>query len=191
MAMHRWLPAVLLITLLVGFRMIGSAFPGSFPNLQPLPALLLCSLVFLQGVQRWLLPLIAWFATDPLTSMIQGYPAFGVHNFSVALGILIVWFIATWNRRHPSALATLGSAALCAICFHVLTGLVSFVFDPLYAKDWNGFLQSQWTTPPGLGPTWVFLRNLLVANLLFSGLFLAARTSMPKSLGEPLATPAR
>ncbi|MBK1882328.1 hypothetical protein JIN85_07875 [Luteolibacter pohnpeiensis] len=189
--MHRWLPATLIVALLIGFRTLGSCFPEALPNLQPLPALLLCSLVFLHGVQKWLLPLVVWIITDPVTSLVQGYSPFGLHNISLVLGILIVLGVSTWNRRHPSTLATLGSAAVCAVAFHVLTGLVSFAFDPLYVKNWDGLLQSQWTSPPGYGPTWMFLRNLLVANLAFSGLFLAARSSLLKPSPEPLPSPAR
>ena len=191
MAMHRWLPALLIVSLLIGFRILGSSFPETFPNLQPLPALLLCSLVFLHGVQRWLLPLLAWIVTDPLSSALQGYPVFGTHNFSVLLGVFIIFGIAKWNRRHPSSGSTLASAAACALSFHFLTGLVSFTFDPVYAKSWDGFMQSQWTAPPGLGPTWMFLRNLLIANVMFSGLFLVARSSLLKPTSEPLPSPVR
>ena len=189
--MNRWLPAALIVVLLAGFRILGSVYSDTLPNLQPLPALLLCSLVFLHGIQRWLLPLLCWLVTDPLTSLAQGYPAFGVHNFSVAFGILVIFGISLWTRRHPRTFPVLASAAASALAFHFLTGMISFAFDPLYPKTWNGLLQAQWTGPEGYAPTWIFLRNLLAANVLFSGLFLAARSGLPRASADSLPLHAR
>ena len=189
--MHRWLPALLIIALLAGFRLLGSAFPETIPNFQPLPAVMLCSLVFLRGAQRWLLPLFCWLVTDPFTSWMQGYSAFGVHNLSVVVGIGIIFAISIWTRRHQGTLPVMAAAAVSALTFHFLTGLISFAFDPLYTKTWQGFLQAEWTGPAGFAPTWVFLRNLLVANVMFSGLFLAARSGFLKPSEDSLPAHAR
>lgn len=178
--MHRWLPAILIVALLAGFRVLSSAFPETLPNFQPLLALLLCSIVFLKGHQRWLLPLAVWIITDPLTSLLQNYPVFGWHHLGIALGVAATVGIALLARKHARPLPVLLSAAAAAFAFYFLSNMVSFVLDPLYAKTWQGFVQSQWTGPSGLGPTWIFLRNSLAANLAFTGLFLAARQSLPQ-----------
>ncbi len=189
--MHRWLPLCLIIVLLIAFRVIGSAFPEQFPNFQPLPAILLCSLVFLNGWQRWALPLAVWLVTDPLTSLFQGYPAVGPHHASLVLGLLAIFCVSLWTRRQPTAGPVLLSAAVAALAFYFLTNLVSFALDPLYPKNAAGFLQAQWTGPLGYGPTWLFLRNLLAANLLFTSLFLAARFQLPRLSSAPVAGDAR
>ncbi len=184
--MHRWLPLCLILGLLIAFRVLGGIFPGDFPNFQPLPAILLCSLVFLHGWQRWVLPLSIWLVTDPLTSLLQGHPAIGPHHASLIPGLLVIIGISCLARRHPTTLSVLGSAAASAIAFYFLTNLVSFAFDPLYPKSFAGLLQAQWTGPAGYGPTWPFLRNLLAANLLFTGIFLAARAHLPREIPAPL-----
>jgi hypothetical protein len=178
--MQRLLPALLIVALLAAFRVLGSAFPEQLPNLQPLPAVLLCSFIFLKGSQRWLLPLFVWLVTDPLASVLQGYPVFGWHNLSVLLGVGITVGVAHLAARRPTVLPVLGAAALSAVAFYFFTNLVSFLFDPLYPKSWLGFTQAQWTGPEGFGPTWVFLRNAVAGNLAFTGLFFAAFQSLPQ-----------
>lgn len=178
--MQRWLPALLLVSILAGFRVLGSAFPETLPNVQPLLALVLCSLIFLKGPLRWALPAIVWLLTDPVTSLLQGYPLFGWHHLSIAVGIAATVGIACLIRRKPPVSSrVLFGAAASAVTFYFLTNLVSFIGDPLYPKTLTGFIQAQWTGPVGFGPTWLFLRNLLFANLAFTSLFLAAYHQLP------------
>jgi hypothetical protein len=177
--MNRWLPALLIVALLAGFRVLGSTFPEVIPNFQPLPAVFLCSLIFLKGAHRWLIPSAAWVITDPIASLVQGYPVFGAHHLAIALGLGLTVGIALWARKNPATITVLLSAVLSAAAFYFLTNLVSFAIDPLYAKTWEGFAQAQWTGPSGFGPTWIFLRNLIAGNLLFTSLFLAARSTLP------------
>lgn len=183
--MKRWLPALLIVALLAAFRILGGMFPTQLPNLQPLPALLLCGIVFLKGAQRWLLPLVAWVISYPVASMAQGYPIFGWDLLSVVLGIATTAGIALWTRRHPTALPVLVSSVVAALVFYFVTNLVSFTVDPLYAKTADGFLRSQWTGPEGGIPTWIFLRNLLAANVLFTAIFLISRRSLPQASAAP------
>jgi len=190
--MNRWLPVILIFAILAAFRVVGSMLATSFPNFQPLPALLLCSVVFLHGRQRWALPLFVWLVTYPFTSYLQGYSIFRVDVLlSQILGISAIVGIALWTRRNPSMPRTLGASLLAAGIFYFLTNLVSFSLDPLYAKTWEGFTRAQWTGPTSMGPTWIFLRNLAAANFLFTGIFLLARKSLPISETAPAPVLAR
>lgn len=183
--MHRWLPAILLVALLAAFRILGSAFPEILPNLQPLPALLLCSVIFLKGTQRWILPAAVWLLTDPISSALQGYPLIGWHHAGIAAGLAATIGIALIVRRTPRAVPVLLSSAAAALAFYFLSNTVSFATDALYPKTPAGFVQAQWTGPIGFGPTWIFLRNLLAANVLFTGLFLLARHTLPATIAKP------
>jgi hypothetical protein len=183
--MRRWFPAILMVLLLIGFRILGSAMPETLPNFQPLPALLLCGVIFLNGAQRWLVPMVAWIITDPLSSLLQHYPILGWHHLSIALGLVSTIFIALRVRQSQSWLNVLSAAALSALAFYFVTNSVSFFVDPLYPKTLAGFVQAQWTGPVGYGPTWLFLRNLFAANLLFTGLFSLAFRSFPVALPTP------
>ncbi len=182
--MNRWVPAVLIFLLLAAFRVLGGMFPDRIPNVQPLLAVILCSIIFLHGSQRWAIPLFVWVVTDPLTSLLQGYPLFGWHHLGIALGIGVTVLISAAASRRPGTATALAGAALAAAAFYFVTNMVSFATDPLYPKTAAGFGQAQWTGPAGFGPTWIFLRNLMAANLAFTALFLAARLGMLPAPGK-------
>ncbi len=185
---HSWIAAALLVVLLIAFRIVSAI--GFLPNFSPLPALLLCSLVFLRGARAWLLPLAAWAITDPLVSLVQGYPVIGPHHVGILVGLSASVALGYLLRRDPRNLPVLAGSLASAGLFFLLSNSFSFLFDPLYAKTLTGFIQAQWTGPEGFAPTWVFLRNAGAANLLFTGLFLAARRSWMPALSTAPGTPA-
>ena len=166
------LPAIIIATVIL-FRVIAAN--EFLPNFSPLPALFLCSLIFLRGTKAWLLPVSAWVITDPVVSLIQGYPIIGPHHLGIALGLSATIGLGLWLRKHQTApVALLGSVG-AAVAFYLITNTLVFFGSPLYPNNLAGFVQAQWTGPVGYGPTWMFLRNLLAANLVFTGIFLAAR----------------
>lgn len=179
------LPFLILSLVMIGFRYLGAKFPEALPNFNPLPALLLCSLVFLKGTQRWAVPLGLWLLTDPLVSLAQGYSVIGWHHLSIVAGLASVVFIALALKGRGLGPLFLGTAG-AALSFYFLTNCFSFLTLPLYPKTLEGFVQAQWTGPVSLGPTWVFLRNLLAANLLFTALFVLSMKA-PFALPEPKA----
>lgn len=181
-----WILPTLLVALLVIFRAITA---GDFlPNFSPLPALFLCSLIFLRGAKAWLLPVAAWAITDPIVSALQGAPALGWHHLGIALGLAASVGLGLFLRRRPSAPVVLVGSLAAAVLFYLMANTVSFVVDPLYPKTLTGFVQAQWTGPVGFGPTWVFLRNLAAGNLAFTALFLAARHAwVPRTMPAPAA----
>ena len=144
----------LMVTLLIAFRLLGAV--GDLPNFSPLPALLLCSLVFLPGRRAWLLPLGAWALTDPLVSLLQGHAPFGAHHVGLLLGLGTTIALAGALRKNPGIRSMLAGSVAAAVLFHLLTNTVSFFADPLYSKTAAGFLQAQWTGPVGFGPTLEF-----------------------------------
>lgn len=183
-----WIPALVLLVLLVAFRCLGATFSAQFPNFQPLPALFLCSVVFLRGTKAWMLPVIAWLISNPLASMLQGYNPFnsGGGVLVAFLTLLLTGALALPLRRSPSPALVLGGGVLAAVLFHVITNTAVWFTDPLYAKTAEGLKQALWTGRPiDAGPTWIFLRNLVAGNLVFTALFLLARRSW-----EPAAKPA-
>ncbi|WP_338690298.1 DUF6580 family putative transport protein [Haloferula helveola] len=184
-----WIAGLLLVGLLIAFRVISAA--GFLPNFSPLPALFLCSIIFFRGTRAWLLPVLAWVVTDPLVSIIQGYPVIGPHHVGIAVGLLASVLLGLALRRRPSNANVLLGSMGAAFLFYFVTNLLSFLGDPLYAKNVTGFIQSQWTGPQGFPPTWIFLRNLAAANLLFTGLFLAARPAWCSITTEPNLLPAK
>jgi hypothetical protein len=175
-----WIPALVLLALLVGFRALGAAFSHEMPNFQPLPALFLCSIVFLRGTKAWALPVIAWVISSPIASALQGHnPLDAGGGVIVAfLALLLTGAMALPFRKSASPALLLGGGLVAAGVFHLVTNAAVWLADPLYAKSAGGLWQALWSgRPTDLMPSWIFLRNLAGANLLFTALFLLARPS--------------
>jgi hypothetical protein len=173
------MPALLLLALLVGFRALGAAFSQQLPNFQPLPALFLCSIIFLRGTKAWALPVVAWLLSNPLASFLQGYNPFEAGGGVIVafLALLLTGAMALPFRKSTSPALLLGGL-IAALVFHLVTNAAVWLTDPLYAKSAGGLWQALWSgRPTDLMPSWVFLRNLAGANLLFTALFLLARPS--------------
>ena len=98
----------------------------------------------------------------------------------VGLALVATFFLgkALSKQSFPTLLA---GSALSAIVFHLITCGGAWITDPLYAKNLEGLFQSVWAGPIGSKiPSWMFLRNLTAANVLFTGIFLAAQMRLPK-----------
>jgi hypothetical protein len=69
-----------------------------------------------------------------------------------------------------------------AVVFHLVTNGAAWLGDPMYAKSLTGLWQSLWSGPSGSPlPSWIFLRNLAAANLLFTGIFATAQMHLPQA----------
>jgi len=185
--MHRALPLILILGLLVVFRALGAAFPETMPNFQPLAALFFCGALLATGWRGFVIPLIAWAISYPLPLLFQGNSpvadplVFGTTLIAFAVTFFIGKSLAT--RSLPTLL--LGSLT-AAISFHLITNGSAWLFDPRYAKTAAGFCQALWLGAPGdVIPTWAFLRNFAAANLLFTAILLSARVCLPKHAAAP------
>jgi hypothetical protein len=173
MGMRHWISSLMLVMLLIVFRLLATDM--GLPNFSPLPAFVLCSLIFLRGSQQWVLPSFAWIFSNPLMNALHHCPLIDWTGLSILFGMLAGTCLVPWAQRKASFLRTQVAVVVWAVLFYFVTNTVSFFMMPeLYARDANGFLQAQWTGPVGMLPTWIFLRNLVFANLIFAGVFMLA-----------------
>jgi len=184
--MRRWFPFLALLLLLTAFRLIG-AWQG-WVNVSPLPAFFLMSMACLSGRDRWLLPLAAWAISDMLVNVVHGESFWSLHQSGLYVGIAASVLIAPWVKSALSwHRALLGTVAV-AVLFYFVTNTISFFgLSDLYQRSWQGFIQAQWTGPLGYGPTWIFLRNAVASNLLFTTFFLLALRPLSAYLPAPTA----
>jgi hypothetical protein len=185
--MHRYLPLVLIVALLIAFRAIGSHFAETVPNFQPLAALFFCGALLAPGWRGFAIPLGIWAITFPMGVGHTSSPALFV---TTLVAIIAVFFLgkSLSTRNIPTLLV---GSALGAVVFHLITCGAAWLGDPLYAKTLTGLYQSVWAGPETSGiPSWIFLRNLAAANLLFTGLFLVSRLSLPIFIKNLAPTPA-
>lgn len=189
--MKRHLPLVLVIGLLIAFRALGSAFPEILPNFQPLAALFFCGALLAPGWRGFAIPLGVWAVTFPLG---VGHTANPLDFATTSAALLVIFFLGKSLAHRGLPTLLLGSAA-SAVLFHLITCGGAWITDPLYAKNLEGLVQSVWSGPVGSKiPSWVFLRNMTAANVLFTGIFLLAQLRLPKhsfTFSEPLLAKSR
>lgn len=174
--MVRTLPVLLIIGLLIAFRIIGSQFPETLPNFQPLAAVFFCGALLARSWKGFAIPAGVWLATYPLGI---GHTGSASVFIVTLISFVVIFFFGQQLARRGMLTMLLGSLAAAAI-FHGITCGVAWAMDPRYAKTLAGLWHSLWAGAPGdVLPSWVFLRNLAAANFLFTAVFLAARLRMP------------
>lgn len=192
--MQRWLPIALILSLVIGFRALGSAYPEALPNFQPLAALFFCGAWLLSGWRGLALPLALWCLTYPLPALFLGNTAYLLPDPATLIAFIATWAIGI-RLRAAGPRALLAGSLAAAVAFHLITNGAAWLASPLYPKTPIGLWQSLWAGPVGSPlPSWIFLRNSLAANLIFTALVLAARWRMPSRSPSPLspaASPAR
>lgn len=175
--MKRYLPVALLIGLLVAFRLFGLAFPEAAPNFQPLAAVFFCGALIATGWRGFLIPLAAWLLSYPVVQSLAE-PAV----FLTTLGVFGLVFLLGSRFVKAGVPALLLGSLVSAVLFHILTCGAAWMFSPLYPKSAVGLWQSLWAGPAGSEiPSWIFLRNMAAANLLFTGVFALARLRWTES----------
>ena len=175
--MQRFLPLALIVVLLIAFRALGSAFPGTLPNFQPLAAVFFCGALLAPGWRGFAIPFAAWAITYPLGIGPVSDPAIFA---TTLLALIAVFFLGKPFASKSVPVLLLGSVA-AAVVFHLITNGAAWIGDPHYAKSPTGLWQSLWTGPADSTlPSWVFLRNLAAANVLFTGIFAVAQMRFPK-----------
>jgi hypothetical protein len=191
--MSRFLTLALFTLLVIIFRYIGSAFPELLPNFQPLAALFFCGAIMAKDWRSWAIPVAAWLVTYPVNAIITGNPQFlGLAEFmTTAVAFAVVYFFGKFMAPKHIA-TTLAGAVVAALMFHLITNLAAWMGSPMYAKNLEGVIQSLWTGPAGSPvPSWVFLRNMVGANLIFTVIFLSARFALPTFSVAPATSSVR
>lgn len=174
--MHRYLPLILIVGLLIAFRILGSLLPESLPNFQPLAALFFCGALLAPGWRGLAIPAGIWAITYPLgIGPVYNLPIF----LTTLLALVAIFFLGKAFASRGLPVLLLGSVA-SAVVFHLITNGAAWLGDPMYEKSLTGLWQSIWTGPPGSTiPSWIFLRNLTAANVLFTALFAGAQLRLP------------
>lgn len=172
-----------LILAVAAFRILRATLYPELPNFSPVMALAFCGGLFLPGASAWILPLAAVMIADLGLSWALGYEVSGLWQF-VRLACLAG---AVGAGRWLAARGTFGLGAFLGLLmasgigFYLVSNAATWLVSPDYAKTFAGFVQAQTVGLPGYAPTWAFLRNSLVSDLIFGGLILAVRALAARS----------
>lgn len=144
------------------------------PNFAPLMAVALCAGWKLRGVAVWTVPFAALLASDLWLNTRYGVPllstemlvVYACYALAIGAGLLLA-------KTRAGLWAVFSVVAGNAIFFYLITNTAAWATLPGYAKTVAGWLQAPTTGLPGHPPTWMFFRNSLASDLLFTGIFAA------------------
>lgn len=171
------IPALLLILAAVGYRIVTglAIISGStwMSNFAPLAAIALCAAVYFPAKYKFTVPLIALLISDVVLNLNYGAPLLSPFVASHYLGFALVGGLGYLLQNRASLKVLLPASIAASVIFYVVTNTVSWFFDPGYVKSLNGLVQALTVGLPQFSatPSWMFFRNSVVSDLLFTGLF--------------------
>jgi hypothetical protein len=176
------IPALLLILSAIAYRIVTGLFaqPGSIGllNFAPLAAIALCAAAYFPAKYKFTVPMIALLISDVVLNIHYGFSLLSPFVLSHYLGFALVCCLGLLLRNRRSLKTLLPASIAGSLIFYVVTNLVSWLFDPGYAKNFAGLIQALTVGLPQYSstPTWMFFRNSVVSDLLFTGLFVLCMT---------------
>ncbi len=184
--------AVFLILVAILYRvvpvMVGVDQNGWLSNFAPMAAIALCGAVYLPRRMAVALPLVALLVSDIVLNVFHYHRplvTWEILPHYLALGLVSGLGFAL--RGRATALRLFGASFAGSILFYLVTNTGAWIGEAGYAKTAAGWLQAMTTGLPGLTPTWMFYRNTLVSDLVFTGLFLACHAVTTRGAPEPKA----
>ncbi|MEY2507823.1 MAG: hypothetical protein QOH01_2152 [Verrucomicrobiota bacterium] len=183
------IPAILLIVAAVAYRIVtGLAITSgttALSNFAPMAAIALCAAAYFPAKYRFTVPMIALLVSDVVLNTFYGFSLLSPFVLSHYVAFALVGVLGLLLRDRASVKTILPASIAASVLFYVVTGTVSWLFDPGYPKNVAGLFQSLTVGVSAYSatPSWMFFRNSVVSDLLFTGLFIVCfhlgRASQP------------
>jgi len=176
------IPAFLLVLLAVVYRIAvgimvesGSTSLASFA---PIAAIALCSAAFFPGQWKFIIPLAGLFISDLVLNAYYGASMLHPAVFTHYVALVAVLFLGLALRNRVSFKTMLPASIGGSLVFYAISNTFSWLADPGYVKNLAGLIQALTVGLPAYSatPTWMFLRNALVSDLIFTSAFVLCVT---------------
>jgi hypothetical protein len=187
------IPALLLVFSVVVYRVTTGLLIHSgtswLSNFAPLAAIALCSGAYLPNKDKFSVPLLTLFISDVIINLSYRAPIFDAQILVRYVALALVAAVGLLLQNRASLKTLLPASILGSTLFYIITNSFSWLSDPGYAKDLAGLIQSLTVGLPQYSatPTWMFFRNSLVSDFIFTCLFVVcmnAGRSMGRSRGR-------
>jgi len=172
------LAAILLVILTALYRVAtaiivqhgGSAWLSNFA---PMAAIALCSAVYLPHKFKFSVPFVALLLSDVILDAYYGASLFDPIVLSRYLAFGLVGLLGLAFTERTTLKRLLPVSLFASLIFYVVTNVFSWLADPGYVKNFAGLIQALTVGLPAYGatPTWMFFRNSVLSDLLFTVLF--------------------
>jgi hypothetical protein len=165
----------------VAFRLVSGLYPEVVPNVSPLLALSFVAGLYFPRRWGWAVGPAACLVTEvaliptSLRATGMGVPWFGL--MAVAF-YLLASAVGRGLAGRKSLGKILAGSVVLSVLFYVGANTFAWgagVVEHLttsYAPTWAGWWQANTTGLPGYAPSWTFLRNGVLGDLAFLGVFL-------------------
>jgi hypothetical protein len=178
-------PALILIFASIAYR-LAYAFSGAhadWANFSPLAAIVFCSAAFFTRKAALLIPLAAILVSDILLNAHYHASLFdtGIPSryFSFWLIALLGFFVQ--SKQNHKLIYLFSASVIGSLIFYVLTNTDAWITLPGYPKTLSGWIQALTVGEPAYPATYLFLRNTVLSDLLFTGLFVATQSLFVKT----------
>jgi len=187
------IPALLLVFSAVVYRVTTGLLIHSgaswLSNFAPLAAIALCSAAYFPKKYKFSVPLVTLFISDVVINLRYGAPLLDPQILVRYAALALVGCIGVILQNRISLKTLLPASIVGSTMFYVITNAFSWLSDPGYAKNFAGLIQSLTVGLPQYSatPTWMFFRNSIVSDLLFTLLFVICMNfgrSMERSRGR-------
>src|ERR1700756_4482344 len=171
------IPALLLVLSAVIYRVTTGLLIHSgaswLSNFAPLAAIALCSAAYFPKKYKFSVPLLTLFISDVIINLRYGAPLLDPQILVRYAALAVVGCLGLVVQSRVSLKTLLPASIVGSTMFYVITNTFSWLSDPGYAKNFAGLVQSLTVGLPQYHgtPTWMFFRNSLVSDLIFTLLF--------------------
>jgi len=171
------IPALLLISSAVAYRVTTGLLIHSgaswLSNFAPLAAIALCSAAYLPKKYKFSVPLVTLFISDAVINFRYGAPLLDPQIFLRYFALALVGGLGVLLQNRASLRTLLPASIVGSTIFYMITNAFSWLSDPDYAKNLGGLIQALTIGLPQYSatPSWMFFRNSLISDLLFTLLF--------------------
>jgi hypothetical protein len=171
------IPALLLVFSVVVYRVTTGLLIHSgtnwLSNFTPLAAIALCSAAYLPKKYKFSVPLLTLFISDVIINLSYGAPLLDFQILVRYVALALVGLIGVLLQNRASLKTLLPASIAASTLFYVITNTFSWLSDPGYTRNLAGLIQSLTVGLPQYSatPTWMFFRNSLLSDLIFTCLF--------------------
>jgi hypothetical protein len=171
------IPALLLVLSIVVYRVTTGLLIHSgaswLSNFAPLAAIALCSAAYFPKKYKFSVPLVTLFISDAVINFRYGAPLLDLQIVLRYFALALVGCIGVLVQNRASLKTLLPASIAGSTIFYVITNAFSWLSDPGYSKSLGGLIQALTVGLPQYSatPSWMFFRNSLISDLLFTLLF--------------------
>ena len=171
------IPAFLLVLIAVLYRVVMGPFvqleSAWLSNFAPLAAIALCSAAYFPSRYKFAVPLVLLLVSDIILNL--HYGASLLHPLIIGryLALILIGVIGVALQNRASIKTMLPASLAGSLLLYLIANTFSWLSDPGYVKSFAGFIQAQTVGLPAYSatPSWMFLRNSLISDLIFTSLF--------------------